>query len=194
MSIALGQVVPNKLALTEIETRLNWVMSAPTDTGHVSALVVRPVKNQREPLDKVMFSPQLGVNGDNWSTNCWKKLPDGKSDPEVQVAIMNARMIEVLTQDKALWPLAGDQLFVDFDLSVANLRAGDHLQVGAAVLQITAEPHRGCGKFKQRFGEDALAFVNSERGDAHRLRGVYAKIISAGEVCVNDAISKLNRT
>ena len=182
----------NKIAISEIESRLPWVLDAPSDTGHVSSLVVRPAVNQRKTPNKVMFSPKLGVVGDNWSTSCWKKLPDGKPDPDVQVAIMNARMIEVLTQDKSLWPLAGDQLFVDFDLSVTNLAAGDHLQVGAAVIQITAEPHQGCGKFKQRFGADALAFVNSTRGDAHRLRGVYAKIVSAGEVCVNDTICKLN--
>ena len=182
------------IVLSEIETRLDWVLAAPSDMGRIASLVVRPAVNQRETPNKVMFSPQLGVAGDNWLTSCWKKLPSGESDPEVQVAIMNARMIEVITPDKSLWPLAGDQLFVDFDLSVANLTAGDHLQVGAAVLQITAEPHQGCGKFKKRFGEDALAFVNSTLGNEHRLRGVYAKIVFAGEVCVDDTISKLERT
>ena len=181
----------NKITLSEIETRLHWVLAAPSDTGSVSSLVVRPAVNQRETPNKVMFSPQLGVTGDNWLTSCWKKLPGGESDPEVQVAIMNARMIEVLTQDKSLWALAGDQLFVDFDLSVANLAVGDRLQVGAAVLQITSEPHQGCGKFKHRFGADALVFVNSTLGDKHRLRGVYAKIVTAGEVCVDDTIRKL---
>ena len=181
------------VALAEIETRLNWVLASPNDSGHVTTLVVRPAVNQREMPGKAMFSPQLGVACDNWSTSCWKKLPDGKSDPEVQVAIMNARMIEVLTKDNTLWPLAGDQLFVDFDLSVANLKTGDQLQVGAAVLEITAESHQGCNKFKQRFGENALAFVNSTLGDAHRLRGVYAKIISAGEVCVDDTMTKINQ-
>ena len=191
VNVALAKVVPSKIALSEIETRLHWVLAAPSDTGRVASLVVRPAVNQRETPNKVMFSPQMGVAGDNWSTSCWKKLPSGESDPEVQVAIMNARMIKVITQDKSLWPLAGDQLFVDFDLSVTNLTAGDLLQVGAAVLQITAEPHQGCGKFKQRFGADALAFVNSKLGDKHRLRGVYARIMSAGEVCVDDTISKL---
>jgi MOSC domain-containing protein YiiM len=100
-------------------------------------------------------------------------------------------MIEVLTRDKSRWPLAGDQLFVDFDLSINNLVAGDRLQVGEAVLQITAEPHRGCHKFKKRFGPDALAFVNSLQGDQHRLRGVYARIVSAGEVGVGDSVSKV---
>ncbi|MEE8378937.1 MAG: MOSC domain-containing protein [Gammaproteobacteria bacterium] len=181
----------NKITLSEIESRLDWVLASPSDTGRVASLVVRPAVNHRETPNKVMFSPQTGVTGDNWLTSCWKKLPNGKSDPEVQVAIMNARMIEVLTQDKSLWPLAGDQLFVDFDLSISNLSAGDRLRVGTAVLEITSEPHQGCNKFKQRFGADALTFVNSTLGDKHRLRGVYAKIVSAGEVCVDDAICKL---
>mgnify|MGYP000409609618 CR=1 FL=1 len=126
--------------------------------------------------------------------SCWIKLPSGEADPNVQVPIMNARMIEVLTNDKSRWPLAGDQLFVDLDLSVNNLAVGDRLQVGAAVLEITAEPHCGCSKFNKRFGPDALAFVNSKQGDAHRLRGVYAKIVAAGEVCVGDNIHKLDQS
>lgn len=180
------------IASSEIEARFDWVLAAPGDAGRVESLVIRPAVNQREALQRVLFSPQQGVEGDNWLSNCWKKRPNGESDPDVQVAIMNARMIEVLTNDKSRWPLAGDQLFVDFDLSVSNLAVGDRLQVGAAVLEITAEPHRGCSKFKKRFGPDALAFVNSKQGDAHRLRGVYAKIVTAGEVCVGDDIRKLD--
>jgi len=180
------------ITTSQIETRMDWVLAAPGDVGRVDMLVVRPAVNQRESLSQVMFSPHQGVHGDNWLSSCWKKSPNGESAPEVQVAIMNARMIEVLTNDKTAWPLAGDQLFVDFDLSVNNLATGDRLQVGATVLEITAEPHRGCHKFKQRFGEDALACVNSKAGDTHRLRGVYAKIITAGEVCVGDAIRKIS--
>ena len=180
------------MTLSEIEAGVAWVRAAPGDAGSVAALVVRPEVNQRESLTQVMFSPQQGVAGDNWVMDCWKKLPNGESDPEVQVAIMNARMIEVLTRDKSRWPLAGDQLFVDFDLSVGNLAVGNRLQVGAAVLEITAEPHRGCRKFSQRFGAEAKAFVNSKQGDAYRLRGVYAKIVSAGEVRVGDSIRKLS--
>jgi len=122
------------VTLSEIEERLEWVLASPAECGSVEALVVRPAVDQRESLDRVMFSPQQGVAGDNWLTSCWKKLPGGGSDPQVQVAIMNARMIEVLTNDKSLWPLAGDQLFVDSDLSVGNLAVGERLQVGAAVL------------------------------------------------------------
>lgn len=174
----------------EIERRMSWVLDSPRDNGVVQLIVVRPQTDQRTVIDRAHFSPETGVAGDNWQHDCWKKLSDGHSDPDVQVAIMNARMIEVLASDPAHWPLAGDQLFVDFDLSTSNLSPGDQLKVGGAILEITAEPHRGCRKFKQRFGDHALHCVNSTQGDSHRLRGVYAKIIVAGNVETGDVISK----
>lgn len=174
----------------EIDQRLAWVLDSPANQGSVKLIVVRPQTNHRETLEHALFSPEAGAAGDNWQHHCWKKLDNGQSDPDVQVAIMNARMIDVLAGDKSRWALAGDQLFVDFDLGVTNLSPGEQLQVGGAVLAITAEPHRGCDKFKQRFGEAALRCVNSTQGDAHRLRGIYAKIISAGEVNTGDVICK----
>lgn len=175
---------------SEIDHRLAWVLDSPADKGRVELIVVRPQTNQRETPKQVLFSPEAGVAGDNWQHDCWKKLSSGQSDPDVQVAIMNARMIDVLAGDKSRWALAGDQLFVDFDLGVENLSPGDQLQVGGAVLEITAELHQGCGKFNLRFGEAALRYVNSMQGDTHRLRGIYAKILSAGEVKTGDAICK----
>lgn len=177
----------NYVTSTEIERRLPWVLDSPRDTGRVEMIVVRPQTDHREQRSQAVFSPEAGVVGDNWQSHCWKTLTNGQPHPDVQVAIMSARMIDVFTTD---WALAGDQLFVDFDLSVANLSPGDRLCLGTATLEITAEPHRGCGKFKQRFGDAALACVNSAQGDAHRLRGVYATIISAGEVGVGDVIRK----
>jgi len=175
----------------DIEQRMDWVLGSPRDEGRVKLIVVRPQAEQRTVLERVMFSREAGVEGDNWQQHCWKKCDNGESDPLVQVAIMNSRMIETLTNYVNYWPLAGDQLFVDFDLGINNLKAGDPLQIGDAVLEITAEPHRGCGKFKQRFGETALQHVNSVQGDKHRLRGIYAKIITTGEVRVGDSIRKL---
>jgi len=175
---------------SEIERRLPWVLDSPSDKGTVELIVVRPHTDQRESCAQALFSPSDGVLGDNWKTQCWKTLPSGQAHPDVQVAIMNARMIDVLSRDRAQWALAGDQLFVDFDLSVVNLTPGDRLRVGAVTLEITVEPHRGCQKFRQRFGDAALDCVNSSQGDNHRLRGIYAKIISAGEVRVGDVIGK----
>ena len=179
------------VTLNDIENRMPWVLDSPGDKGRVELIVVRPQTNEREVLSQALFSSEAGVAGDNWQNQCWKTLASGQADPVVQVAIMNARMIEVLTRDKNQWPLAGDQLFIDLDLSVNNLSPGTQLQIGSAVLEITAEPHRACSKFKQRFGDVARQYANSAQGDAHRLRGVYAKIISTGEVSTGDVIHKL---
>jgi len=175
----------------DIDNRMPWVLNSPSDRGCVELIVVRPQTDKREVLSQALFSPETGVAGDNWKNQCSKKLANSQADPVVQVAIMNARMIEVLSGTKVNWPLAGDQLFVDLDLSVNNLSPGERLQTGTAVLEITAEPHRACGKFKQRFGNAALQYVNSTYGDTHRLRGIYAKIISTGEVSIGDIIHKL---
>ena len=179
------------VTLTDIQQKIDWVLDSPADHGRVESIVVRPTVNNRTVLQHALFSPAAGVEGDNWLTHCWKKRVNGQPDPDVQVAIMNARMIKILTQDKTRWSLAGDQLFVDLNLGIQNLAPGDRLRIANTLLEITAEPHRGCRKFKDRFGETALDFVNSPLGDAHRLRGIYAKIITAGEVRVGDVIEKI---
>ena len=55
----------------------------------------------------------------------------------------------------------GDNLFVEFDISAANLPAGTRLRVGEAVVEVTPLPHDGCRKFHGRFGQDALRFVQA---------------------------------
>lgn len=174
----------------EIQQKIDWILASPKENGTVEAIVIRPASNQRNSLKQAVFSPKNGVDNDIWFRQCWKKLDNGQPDPNVQVAIMNARMISTISQNPSQWQLAGDQLFVDFDLSTSNLSPGDQIMIGEAILEITAEPHRGCTKFKHRFGTDALNFVNSTLGDQHRLRGIYAKIISAGTVAIGDGINK----
>ena len=78
----------------------------------------------------------------------------------MQLNLMNARVVALVSQDKSRWHLAGDQLYVDLDLSEANLPAGTQLAIGSAVIEVTNEPHTGCSKFVERFGVDAMEFVN----------------------------------
>ena len=104
---------------------------------------------------------------------------------------MNSRAIELIAQSADRWALAGDQLYVDFDLSEDNLPAGTLLAVGSVVLEASAKDHTGCTKFSSRFGADAYKFVNAPVGARMNLRGINAKVINAGMVHVGDTIRKI---
>ena len=108
------------------------------------------------------------------------------------LAVMSSRMTGLLSADPAVQALAGDQLYVDLDLSHDNLPAGTRLALGDdAVLEVTAKPHAGCRKFLARFGADAVAFVNGEAGSALRLRGLNARVVAGGVVRPGDVVRRL---
>ena len=131
------------------------------------------------------------MHGDNWARGCWMSLPDGRPHPDVQVTLMNARALALIAQEEARWPLAGDNLIVDLDLSADNLPPGTRLAIGSTMLEITEVPHKGCKKFAARFGVDATRFVNSREGLRLHLRGIYARIVERGVVAVGDPVQKL---
>lgn len=178
------------LSETEIMAGLEQVRQSPQDNGSLNAIVIRPATDDRIRLEQCRLSPEGGTEGDAWAQGCWLSLPDGRPHPDVQICIMNSRMIDLVAGDKDRWEQAGDNLFVDLDLSRENLRAGEQLRIGECVIEITEQSHNGCSKFSQRFGPAALKVVNSPMGKALRLRGIYAKVIKAGDVCVGDLITK----
>ena len=151
----------------------------------------RPRVEEREVVTSATLDVEAGLVGDNWFGRGSSRAPDYRAHPDMQLTIMNSRAIALMARSRDRWPLAGDQIFADLDLSVANLPAGARLQIGEAVIEITEPPHLGCAKSKARFGADALAFVNSEQGRALRLRGVNAKIVAGGIARVGDRIGKL---
>ena len=164
----------------ELAAGLPRILESPTTAGTVELIVRRPVENEREVLDEGVLDLELGLVG-----------PDGSANPLAQLTLMNARAADLVTGGRDRWPLAGDQLYVDLDLSVENLPAGSRLALGDAVVEITPEPHTGCAKFSARFGSEALRFVNKSPGRELRLRGVNARVITPGAVRSGDAISKL---
>jgi MOSC domain-containing protein YiiM len=104
---------------------------------------------------------------------------------------MNARTAAAIAGDRERWPLAGDQIYVDLDLSLSNLPAGSRVQIGSAVIEFSEAPHTGCAKFSGRFAVDALKFVNSRIGRELRLRGANCRVVTAGTVRPGDTIRKL---
>ena len=154
-------------------------------------IVRRPQTDQREELQEGMLNHAEGLVGDNWRTKGSGMTPDGSSHPEMQLNLMNARVIALVAGARERWSLAGDQLYLDLDLSTANLPPGSQLRLGEAVIEITAPPHTGCRKFAARFGMDALKFVNSKLGRQLNLRGINAKVRQPGLVRVGDSAAKL---
>jgi hypothetical protein len=167
------------------------IRGAPKDAGTIELIVRRPAEGERELLDAAELDAVEGLIGDSWHTRGSRATQDGSAHPELQLTLMNARVAALVAQKRERWGLAGDQLYVDLDLSNANLPAGARLQVGSAVIEVTAIPHTGCGKFARRFGVDALKFVNSSVGRELNLRGRNARVVRGGTVRTGDTVRKL---
>ncbi len=174
-----------------LEEGLAELGSSPKDRGVLDMIVSRPRDDERQELENATLDLVDGLVGDNWLQRGSRRTEDGSANPEMQVAIMNSRIIKLVAPDRSRWPLAGDQLFIDLDLSSDNLPPGQKISVGQAILEITDAPHTGCSKFSARFGSGALRFVNSKQGRTNRRRGIYARVVRPGKIRVNDVIAKV---
>src|SRR6478735_6048500 len=161
-----------------LEAGMSSILESPKTAGNLDLIVRRPGSGLRETAVEARLDEAIGLVGDSWQERGSRRTPDGKANINAQITLMNSRAIALIAGTAERWPLAGDQLYVDLDLSEANLPAGSRLQVGEATVEISAEPHAGCASFKARYGADAVAFVNSPEGRAHRLRGVNARILT----------------
>jgi hypothetical protein len=186
-----GRGMPHRTA-DELAAGMAEVRRAPAAVGTVEMIVRRPAPDEREVLAEGHLTPADGLVGDDWLARGNRKTPDGSADPQQQLTLMGARVVDLLAGgDRAAWPLAGDQLYVDLDLSVANLPAGTRLAVGTAVIEVTEPPHTGCAKFSARFGSEALRLANSPEGRSLRLRGLNARVTQPGVVRAGDAVRRL---
>jgi MOSC domain-containing protein YiiM len=179
------------LTRAELDAGLEHIRRSPRDHGVLELIVRRPRILAREVLQEGMLDPLTGLAGDNWDQRA--AHPAARKDTAVdrQLTIMNARAIALVAQSKDRWPLAGDQLYLDLDLSDANLPPGSRLALGTAVVEITPPPHLGCKKFTARFGLEAMKFVNSPLGRQLHLRGVNAKVVQAGTIRIGDVVRKV---
>ena len=177
--------------IADLEAGLEFVRNSPKDGGVLEMIVRRPTVNERETVSEATLDLVEGLLGDSWKQRGSSRTADGSANPEMQINIMNSRVAAFVAGDKTRWPLAGDQLFIDLDLSAENLPPGTRFSLGTAVIEVTSPPHTGCKKFLSRFGTAALNFVNSPTGRQLNLRGINAKIVQAGTIQIGDVAKKL---
>ena len=179
------------LTMQELEAELDHLRAAPKDNGIVELIVRRPQVDHREVLELAELDPVKGLIGDSWCFRPSSKTPDHSPHPEMQINIMNSRVAALVAQEKDRWPLAGDQLYLDMDLSKTNLPGGTQIAIGTAILEVSPLPHTGCSKFVARFGVEAMKFVNSTVGRELCLRGINARVIKGGVIRVGDTARKI---
>ncbi len=175
----------------ELEAALPHIREAPGSTGTIELIVRRPGEDAREVLDVAEINDAEGVAGDTWNQRGSPSSADGGPHPDAQITIMSARAAAAVIGPVERWPLAGDQIYADLDISHETLPAGAQLRLGDAILEVTAKPHRGCAKFAARFGRDALRFVNTGEGRDLRMRGVNCRVVQPGTVRSGDTITRL---
>ena len=177
--------------MAELEAALPDILAAPKDEGRIDGIISRPAKEERNDMPSAMLTLEGGTEGDHWAKRCWRTTDAGDPHPDVQICIMMSRCIGAIAGDRANWPPAGDNLFIDMDLTPGNAPSGTRLAMGSVILEITEEPHNGCQKFIDRFGRDACLFVNTGQGKELRLRGIYGRVVQNGRVSVGDVVKKI---
>ncbi len=176
------------LTTEKLTAGLDEVRRSPKEDGVLEMIVSRPGVNEREVLEEAELNAEVGLVGDSWSargTATWTP------HPSMQIAIMNSRAAELVAQDKDRWPLAGDQLYIDWYLGPENLPPGTQFTLGSATLEVTNQPHVGCVKFVERFGQDAMDLVGSKVGRELNLRGIYTRVVQPGVVRVGDIANRV---
>ena len=184
---------PKHLTLAELEASLPSALQSPTDAGTLELIVRRPAVGRRDVLEAGELDLATGLVGDTWNIRSSTRTADGSPHPDMQINVMNSRVIAMIAGEESRWGLAGDQLYIDLDISARNLPPGTQLSVGSAVIEVTSQPHTGCAKFVQRFGVDAMKFVNSPTGRELRLRGMNARVVVPGQIRAGDRVRKLPR-
>jgi MOSC domain-containing protein YiiM len=175
-------------APSRFDDKLEHVQAAPSDEGRLELIVRRPAPDEREVLAEARLDRDLGLVGDRWATRNVESTP---SYLAAQLTVISTRLLAAIEPDRTRWPLAGDQLYVDFDLAEEHLPSGSRLAIGSALIEVSEEPHTGCAKFSARFGSEALRWINSPIGRAHRLRGLNARVVEAGAIKVGDPVRRV---
>jgi MOSC domain len=183
-------MIMEHLTMPELEAGLDEIRKSPLDSGALKLIVCRPSTGVRKRQESAELDPAVGLVGDNWSTRGSSSTQDGSSHPEMQINIMNSRAAALVAKYPERWAEAGDQLYIDMNLGAANLPPGSQLEIGTAIIEVTAVPHTGCSKFMARFGREATKFVNSPAGRELNLRGINARVVRPGIIRTGDLVKK----
>jgi MOSC domain-containing protein YiiM len=181
------------LSLAELEAGMEYIRKSPSEIGVVMQIVLRPRTDEREVVNEAQITIEDGLVGDNWKERGSANTADRSPRREAQITLMNARSIALIAQSEQRWSLAGDQLYVDFDLSDDNIPPGTRLAIGSVIVEVSSVPHTGCKKFSARFGLDAMKFVNSPEGKQLHLRGINTKVIQSGIIRAGDMVQKISK-
>lgn len=168
------------LTSEQIEAGMDAVRESPRDSGALDVIVIRPAVDERLVLPLVEVDVDHGLAGDTWESRGSRMTEDGSANPGDQVTVMNSRFARLIAATEDRVPLAGDQLYVDLDLSWGNLPTGSRLTFDEVVLEVTDVPHTGCAKFRARFGMPALRQTNTPEGKDLRLRGINTTVVRGG--------------
>ena len=179
------------LSTPDLVAGLEQIRNSPKNQSVLDMIVSRPEEDAREIMELADLDVVVGLVGDTWQARPSARSGDGKAHPDMQITLMNSRVADLVAQSKERWPLSGDQLFADLDLSKTNVPPGTRISVGKAVLEATDQPHTGCKKFASRFGVDALKFISSPATEVLQLRGINLKVVEGGEIKPGDIVKKL---
>lgn len=179
------------LTIEQLDAGLGDIRRSPVDGGTLHMIVRRPDVDRREVVDEGSLDVEVGLVGDTWNVRESRSTPDGSPNPEAQVTIINSRALDLMAQSEDRWPLSGDQLVIDIDMSKENLPPGTRLSIGSAVIEISEKPHTGCVKFADRFGKAALRFVSTPLAMDMRLRGVNTRVVQSGTIRPGDTVTKI---
>lgn len=179
------------LTMEELESGLATLGASPDDGGVIELIVSRPRIGERLVLDHAEITTEVGLVGDTWTQRGSRHMPNNEPHPGCQLTLMNSRIVNLIAGEKDRWQWAGDQLYVDFDLSETNCPPGTRLALGSVIVEVSDVPHTGCAKFTERFGHAAIQWVNSREGRAARRRGMNTRVIQSGTIRLGDSIRKL---
>jgi len=182
------------VTLPECMAALPHILAAPKDAGAIDHLCFRPSRGTRTFPASLTLTKAEGIPGDRWLKEPWQRLSDGTPDPDLQVSILPARVLDLIWRARETTTHPGDTIVADLDLGVANLPPGSLLQAGTAVLRVSGYFNEACVKWKTRHGKAATDFITAPGHAPLRLRGIICAVAADGVVVATDHLRVIRRS